>query len=76
MAFKTATATFTGAEDFVDVTWTTMPGPYGISYGILPTDGSTGLVVWLTSVTDSGARVNISSRFSGTVELQIYDKPS
>lgn len=76
MAFKTATATFNGTQDFVDVTWIAMPGLYGISHGILPTDGSTGLVAWLTSVTSAGARVNISSRFSGAVELQIYDKPA
>jgi hypothetical protein len=76
MALQTATATFTGAEDTVAVSWTAMAG----SYVVLPgnptiTDGSGGVLVWLTSVTSSGATVNISDRFSGSVVVTVLDTP-
>jgi len=74
MATQTATATFTGAEDSVAVTWTAMPGNFGISAGVQITDGSGPVAVSLSSVSSTGATVNTSARFTGTVSLMVWDK--
>lgn len=75
MAIQTATATFTGAEDFVAVTWPAMAGSFGIAHGITVTDAQGPVVVWLTGRSSTGATVNTSARFSGSVELTIFDTP-
>jgi hypothetical protein len=76
MALQTATATFTGAEDTVAVTWTAMAGSCAvICSNPTITDGSGAIVPWLTSVTSTGATVNISDRFSGSVVVTVIDVP-
>lgn len=76
MALQTATASFTSAQDSVAVTWTAMPGNYAV-FCSSPTitDGSGGVVLWLTSVTSSGATVNTSGRFTGSVVVTVVDTP-
>jgi hypothetical protein len=74
MALQTATATFTGAEDTVAVTWTVMPGNFGVLASCPTiTDGSGGVVIWLTSVSSTGATVHTSDRFAGSVVVTVFD---
>jgi hypothetical protein len=71
MATQTATATFDGDEDSVDVTWPAMIANYGIAMGL----SGDNVVVWLSAVTATGATVNTSAQFTGEVDLLIYDRP-
>lgn len=75
MAINTASVTFTGAEDTLPATWTAMTGNFGIAASVTPTDGSGGVVPWITARTATGCTVNVSQRFAGTVDLVVYDKP-
>jgi hypothetical protein len=75
MAMQNATASFDGSQDSVAVTWPTMTGNYGINHGLAITDAAGPVSIWLTSVSSSGATVNTSARFTGAVDLAIYDKP-
>ena len=75
MATQTAQATFNGTQDFVDVTWTAMPGNFGIAEGVTISDSEGPVQVWYTNRSATGARVNTSDRFSGTVDLVIFDRP-
>lgn len=75
MAFATERAEFTGAEDYVDITFDERNDEIGFNHGVTPTDGSGPIVVWLTSPTSTSVRVNVSDRFTGYVDVTIYDRP-
>jgi hypothetical protein len=73
MAITTSTASFTSAQDFIDVTYADQGGTnYGIGVGIETSDAVT---VYLTNKTATGVRVNASAQFTGTVGLVIYPRP-
>lgn len=74
MATQTAIATFTGAEDSIALTWTAMPSLYAIEHGVTVTDGGGPVGVQLSSVSSSGATVQPTARFSGTIALTILDR--
>lgn len=76
MALKVVTATFTGAEDSVDVTWPGISARHHVSAGVCPSDGGGTPKVWLTNHSATGATVNTSARFSGTVKLFVTDAPT
>lgn len=74
MAVGTATAIFTGAEDSVAVTWVMVAGsaftaPPAVTAGVNVSDGGGPVAVDVVSVTTTGATVNPSARFTGTIEL-------
>jgi hypothetical protein len=74
MAFQTVTATFTGAEDSVAVSFSpTFTGNFGIASSVTVTDGNGPVFVVLTGRSGSGATVVPSARFSGTVEISAND---
>jgi hypothetical protein len=75
MAIQIATATFTGVEDSVDVTWPAMAGDFGIAHGVTVSDAGGPVSVHITNRIATGCTVNPSARFTGVVELVIYDKP-
>lgn len=76
MALQTATATFNGSQDTVAVSWTAMSGNYVVvCSNPTITDGSGAVVPWLTSVSSTGATVNVSDRFSGSVVVTVIDTP-
>lgn len=77
MAITTATATFTGVEDVLDVTW---PGitsnPPTVTAGICTSDGSVVAldpVDGITNLTNAGCTIMPTSRFVGVIELVIED---
>lgn len=73
MATQVVTVTFTAANT-ATASWTAMPGNYAVIPGqATVTDGSGPVGIDLTSVTSSGATVNASAYFSGTVPLLIMD---
>lgn len=75
MAVQTATATFTGSEDTVAVTWPAMAGAFGVAASVIVTDGAGVVAVALDGdPTPTGATVRTVARFSGRVELLIYNK--
>jgi len=76
MALQSWTATFNGTQDTVAVAWTAMPGGY-LVFGGQPviTDSFGAVMSWLTGVSASGATVNVSERFSGTVSGAVMDTP-
>ena len=78
MAMRTATATFTGAEDYQAVTWEEMTGSFGISHGVVSDEAYDvygPIIAWITDVTSTGCQVNVSSHFLGRVEVMAWDKP-
>lgn len=73
MATQTVNVTFTAAQT-ASPTWTTMPGNYIVVPGQpVVTDSGGPVAIDLTSVTASGATVNASAPFTGTVSLVILD---
>lgn len=74
MAVRTYTATFTGAEDTIAVSFAGdfSSAPKLIGGDPVPTDGAV-VAITLDSVTSSGCNVNTSGRFSGTVTLIALD---
>lgn len=54
-------------------TWTAMAGNYGIIQGVQVSDGSGPVCIDLTSVSSSGATINASAPFTGTVSLTVFD---
>jgi hypothetical protein len=75
MALQVATATFNGTQDTVAVSWTAPIGNFGITAGVTVTDSIGPVVITLESRTSTGCTVRTSARFTGTVELNIWDKP-
>jgi hypothetical protein len=74
MAFQTVTATFTGAEDSVAVTFSpAFTGNFSIVHSVTVTDGNGPVFVVLTGRSSSGATVVPSGRFTGTVEVTAND---
>ena len=75
MALQTALATFTGVGTTAAVTWTTMPGNYAVlASNPVITAGPSGVLVWLSSVTSSGATVNVNVTFTGTITVTVFDR--
>jgi len=79
MATQQATATFTGVEDTVTVTYPAMPGNFGFSLGVnvtaaAPENGPVSADI-LGAPTSTSAVVRPSARFTGTVTVLIWDKP-
>lgn len=75
MAIATATATFTGAEDSVAVSWSTpfSSTPTVRQDGVVISDGNGPVAVNIITVTTTGCTVETSGRFGGTVELIARD---
>jgi hypothetical protein len=75
MALQSVTATFTATSTPQVVSWTTMPGNYVVdcSEPVISSGGAVG--VYLTSVTASGATVNTTAAFTGTVSVIVLDVP-
>lgn len=76
MAFTTATATFTGVESSIDVTWSGVGASHLTSVGVVPTDGFGAIKPYLTNHYAGGATINVSGVWSGTVKLTVVDAPS
>jgi hypothetical protein len=74
MAMQTARASFTASSTPQALSWTAMAGDFGIAVGVNVTDAFGPVVAWLTSRSATGATVNVSDPFTGTVELIIYDR--
>ena len=76
MATVNFSATFNGTQDTAAATWAARPGNY-LVFLSQPTitDGSGAVVAWLSAVTSSGATVNVSDRFSGTISGVVVDTP-
>lgn len=79
MAIISTTATFTGAEDSVAVSWTALgTSTPAVSLGVAvdtSQPGNTGVVdADFTSLTSSGCTVVPSARFIGTVEVIAMDQ--
>jgi hypothetical protein len=74
MAIQTATASFTASSTPQAITWPAMTGNFGVAAAITVTDGNGPVGVWLTARSASGATVNVSDAFTGTVDLVIYDR--
>ncbi len=72
MAIQSKTATFTGAEDYVDLTWTDTYTTYALLSSAPQTAGAIPGIKF-TSVTGSGLRVEPSARFTGTVDVTIIE---
>lgn len=75
MAIQSKTATFTGAEDYVDLTWDSQYTSFRLFNGIATTDDSIPSVR-LTNPSNTalppdntGVRVEPSARFVGTVDV-------
>jgi hypothetical protein len=73
MAFSSAIATFTGAQDSVAVTWATAfaAPPTLVTHGVLVSDGIGTVEVSIPSstLTATGCTVETSARFTGAVQL-------
>lgn len=76
MALKTATATFTGVEESIDVIWSGVGASHHVSVGVSPSDGFGAIQPWLTNHTAGGATINVSGLWQGKVKLTIVDAPS
>jgi hypothetical protein len=76
VAFKTVTASFTGVESSIDVTWSGVSASHEISVGVAPSDGFGAIKPYLTNHYATGATVNVSGVWSGAVKLTITDAPS
>lgn len=76
MAIATTTATFTGSEDSVAVTWPTLgTATPAVSLGVCISDSPLGVVdADYTNLTASGCTVVPSERFTGTVEIIAVDQ--
>ena len=75
MAMQSTSSSFTGIEDSLTVTWTAMAGNFGISAGVTVTDALGPVSVALSARTLTGCTITPSARFTGTVELTIFDRP-
>lgn len=76
MATVSFSATFNGTQDTVAASWSARSGNYQVFLSQPSiTDGSGAVVAWLSSVSSSGATVNVSERFSGTVSGIVVDTP-
>lgn len=76
MAIASATASFTGVEDSVAVSWSGITSSPPKVYASAPivTDAPTDIPeIDLESVTSSGCTVITSARFTGTVNLLVLD---
>lgn len=73
MAFQDASATFTGSEAYVDITWPAAYVSYQIAQSVLVTDGSGDVVVNVINKTSTGVRVVPSAPFTGSVYLLAYE---
>ena len=85
MALAVLTATFNGAQPldgdlpYVDISGLTYSAAsaYGIGLSVAQTDIASGLItaaVKGTSKTASGFRVCVSDQFTGTVEIELWDR--
>lgn len=63
--------TFDSTQDNVAASWSNLGGTQRVFHGLTITDSLGPVVIHLTSRTTTGATVNTSSKFSGTVELEI-----
>jgi hypothetical protein len=68
------TASFTGAEDYIDVVLPGLAPRVNIQAGI--TTAATGITITLTNRTTTNVRVHPSARFTGTVTLIAVDPQS
>ncbi len=75
MALQTATATFTATSTPQVLSWPAMPGSYVVdcSAPVISSGGAVG--VYLTGVSNSGATVNPTAAFTGTVTVVVIDVP-
>jgi len=75
MAIVAVTATFTGAEDSVAVTWTALnTATPAVTAGVCLPDTTLGVVdADVTSVSATGCTIVPSDRFVGTVEVIAMD---
>lgn len=76
MAIKTVTATFNGTQESIDVTWPGISASHSIDIGCAPSDGFGPIKPWLTSHASTGATVNVSAKWQGTVKLRVVDAPT
>jgi hypothetical protein len=69
-------AAFNGTQDTVVISWpaTKTNPPKLIPGAPTITDGSGGVAIWLTNTSSTGATVNTSARFSGTVDIAVFDE--
>jgi hypothetical protein len=70
-AKQTVTATFDGTQDSVAVAWANLGGTQRVVGGVTIVDSAGAVIAYLTNRTTTGATVNASARFSGTVDLEI-----
>jgi hypothetical protein len=73
MAVRTVTATFTGAEQAIDVAWSGVGAAHHISRAVLPSDGWGAISPWLTNHSAGGATINVPALWQGTVVLTVSD---
>lgn len=73
MAVENHKVDFDGTQDYVDVVWDNDHPSCVILGSVTVTDGSGGIVPWLTNRVDGGARLNVSGRFTGNIDLTVVD---
>ncbi len=74
---ETVEVEFDGSSSTETATWTDRDGlPFGYAHGVEIIDAAGDIGVWLTSVTDTGATVNATDTFEGTVVITVYPVPT
>lgn len=75
MAITVASAAFTGAQDFIDVTIPSQGDTnYGVLHGVETADGFPVITLPPANKTATNVRVETSERFTGTVQLVIVPR--
>lgn len=74
MGGQRATASFSGNEDFVDVTWPSSLASYFVTVGAADL-GTGGAFFNITNFTPSGCRVQPLARFNGNAEITVISIP-
>ena len=73
MATSQTSVTFNGSQDTLAATWTPISSSFGSFMGLVITDSSGFVGIWLTGLSNGAATVNTSAPFSGTVYLTFFD---
>lgn len=76
MAVKTYTATFTGAQQSIDVSLTGLSAQHILQTSVAPSDGFGAVRPWLTNHFSSQCTVNVPALWQGTVSLIAADSPA
>ncbi len=75
MAIQSKTATFTGSEDYIDLTWDVAYANFKMFFGLSTTDDSAPAIRMTNPVNtalppaNTGVRVEPTARFSGEVSV-------